>query len=207
MKQSSNDKAIEIVRSGYDRIPRRYLVEREKIDNWKEIEAFCSKLPSNAKILDVGCGTGVPIARYLIDRGFEMVGIDLSNEMVSIAQRKVPGGRFLQMNMTDMEFPSESFDGLISCYAVFHVPRNKHAAIFQSFYKILKPDGFMLASVGASEWEEVEEYYGVDMFWSHFDPTTTQSLITEAGFDIEFNRTVENGGEVHNWVLARKGGV
>jgi ubiquinone/menaquinone biosynthesis C-methylase UbiE len=205
MKQSSSDKTIEIVRLGYDRIAKRYLVEREKTDNWNEIEAFCSKLPSNAKILDVGCGTGIPIARYLIDRGFEIVGIDLSNEMVSIAQRKVPSGIFLQMNMTDMEFPSESFDGLISCYAVFHVPRNKHAAIFQSFYKILKPDGYMLASVGASEWEEVEEYYGVDMFWSHFDPTTTQSLITEAGFDVEFNRTVENGGEVHNWVLARKG--
>jgi len=204
MKQSSNDSAFEIVESGYNKIAERYVEERENIDNWKEIEEFCSKLPSNAKILDVGCGTGIPVARHLIQSGFAVVGIDLSKEMISIAGQRVQGVDFLQMNMTEIDFPSESFDGVISCYAIFHVPRNKHAAIFQSFCRVLKPDGIMLASIGASEWEEVEDYHGVDMFWSHYDSITTQSLITEAGFDIEFGRNVDSGGEVHHWVLARK---
>ncbi len=205
MEQNFDDKVFAIVKSGYDKIAERYVEEREKIDNWKEIEEFRVKLPEKAKILDVGCGTGIPIARYLSQNGFEVVGIDLSKEMVSVAKQNVPGARFLQMNMTEIEFPPESFDGLISCYAIFHVPRSKHAAIFQSFYRILKSDGIMLASVGASDWEAVEDYYGVDMFWSHFDPLTTQSLITEAGLDIGFGRNVESGGEVHHWILARKG--
>ncbi|MFC1475426.1 class I SAM-dependent methyltransferase [Candidatus Zixiibacteriota bacterium] len=205
MKQNSNDNVFEIIRSGYDKIAGRYVEEREKIDNWQEIDEFCAKLPAKAKILDVGCGTGIPIARYLSQNGFEVVGIDLSKEMVTVAKRNVQGARFLQMNMTDIEFPPESFDGLISCYAIFHVPRSEHAAIFQSFYRILKPDGILLASVGAGDWEGVEDYHGVDMFWSHFDPLTTQSLITEAGFDIEFGRNVESGGEVHHWILTRKG--
>jgi len=44
----------------------------------------------------------------------------------------------------------------------------------------------------------------VDMFWSHFDPVKTESLIIEAGFEIEFSRDVETGGEKHHWVLAHK---
>ena len=51
---------------------------------------------------------------------------------------------------------------------------------------ILKPGGVMLVSVASWAWEEYAEYMGVEMFWSHFDPDKTRSLITEAGFDIEF---------------------
>lgn len=204
MKQHPDVNAWGIVRDGYDRIAELYLKEREKFENCKELEDFCSKLPANAKVLDVGCGTGIPIARYLIDRGFKVVGIDLSKEMLSVARRNVPDATFRQMNMVAIDFPPGSFDGLISCYAIFHVPRDNHAAIFQSFHTILKPHGTMLVSVGSSEWEEVESYYGVKMFWSHFHPTTTESLITDSGFRIEFGRIVESGDETHYWILAHK---
>ncbi len=205
MDQNSYDNASEIVEAGYSKIASRYAEDREIFDNWNEVEAFCSMLPPKAKILDVGCGTGIPISRYLVQNGFEVVGIDLSKEMISAAKQNVQGAEFLPMNMTEIDLPPESFDGVISCYSIFHVPRNNHAAIFQSFCRVLKPDGVMLASVGASDWEGVEDYYGVDMFWSHFEPTTTQSLITSAGFHIVFGRNVKSGGEEHHWILARRG--
>lgn len=59
-------------------------------------------------------------------------------------------------------------------------------------------------SVGNSEWEEIADYFGVDMYWSHYHPDKTESLIIDAGFNIEFGRTVSTGGEKHYWVLARK---
>jgi hypothetical protein len=62
----------------------------------------------------------------------------------------------------------------------------------------------MLVSVASCAWEEFADYMGVDMFWSHYDPDKTQSLITAAGFEIEFGRDVETGGEKHHWVLAYK---
>ncbi len=204
MKRNTDDTAFEIVRAGYNKIAELYLKEREKFENWRELQEFCSKLPSNAKILDVGCGTGIPIASYLIQNGFEVVGIDLSSEMVTVARKNVPEATILEMNMAEIEFPPESFDGLISCYAIFHVPRERHAAIFQSFHTILKAKGTMLVSAASCEWEEVEDYLGARMFWSHYDPVTTESLITDAGFEIEFGRTVESGGEKNHWVLARK---
>ena len=204
MKKYPLDQASRIVQTGYDRLAQRYVKEREKFDNWKEVETFCSELPENARVLDAGSGTGVPIAQHLVQTGYEVVGIDFSKAMVEAARANVPGATFHQMNMVEIDLPPKSFDGLISCYAIFHVPREKHADIFRSFHTILKPRGVMLLSVASWEWEEVADYLGVDMFWSHYDPAKTKSLITEAGFDIEFGRDVESGGEKHHWVLARK---
>lgn len=204
MTDYPHDKAFYIVRSGYDRLARLYAKERERFDNWKEINTFVSQLPQNARVLDAGCGTGLPIARFLVKNGFEVVGIDLSDAMVATAQANVPEASFHQMNMTDISLPPESFDGVISCYTIIHTPREKHADIFRSFYKVLKPQGLMLVSVASWAWEEIADYLGVEMFWSHYDPSKTKSLIIDAGFDIEFGRDVESGGEKHHWVLAHK---
>jgi len=204
MRSKSLANALEIVRSGYDRIAGRYTRDRERFENWNEIREFTSRLPRHARVLDVGCGTGVPVSQHIIENGFELVGIDLSPEMISAARKNVPGAIFTEMNMLELEFPAASFDGLISCYAVFHVPREQHRTLFHSFHRILRPGGPMLVSVGSTDWEGVEDYFGVDMFWSHYSPAKTEALITEAGFHMEFGRTLETGGEVHHWVLARK---
>jgi ubiquinone/menaquinone biosynthesis C-methylase UbiE len=204
MKKYSRNQASDVVRIGYDRLGNRYTAEREKFDNWAEVKAFTSLLPAGGKVLDAGSGTGMPVAEFLVKSGFEVVGIDISSGMVETAHKNVPGATFRQMDMTELDFPPESFDGLISTYAIFHVPREMHAGIFRSFHTILKPQGVMLVSVASCAWEEFADYMGVDMFWSHYDPDKSQSLITAAGFEIEFGRDVETGGEKHHWVLARK---
>lgn len=204
MTKDPHHKAFEVVSSGYDRLGNRYTDERGKFDNWEEVEAFTSLLPANGKVLDAGSGTGIPIARHLVQAGFEVVGIDFSKTMVAAARANVPEATFHRMNMIAIDLPPESFDGVISTYAIIHVPREAHAGIFRSFHSILKPRGVILVSVASWAWEEFAEYMGVEMFWSHFGPDKTQSLITEAGFDIEFGRDVETGGEKHHWVLARK---
>ncbi|UCC81267.1 MAG: class I SAM-dependent methyltransferase [Candidatus Zixiibacteriota bacterium] len=204
MKKHPRYKAFEVVMSGYNRLGNLYTLEREKADNWKEVNAFTSQLPANGRVLDAGSGTGIPIARHLVQAGFELVGIDFSKTMIAAARENVPDATFQQMNMTAIDFPPESFDGVISTYAIIHIPRELHAGIFRSFHSILKARGVMLVSVASWAWEEFADYMGVDMFWSHYGPDKTRSLITVAGFDIEFGRDVETGGEKHHWVLARK---
>jgi SAM-dependent methyltransferase len=147
----------------------------------------------------------MPIARHLSQSGFEVVGIDVSEAMLSAARENVPSASFRQMDMTAIDFPPESFDGIISCYAIIHVPREFHAGIFRSCHRILKPRGVMLVSVASWAWEEFADYLGVDMFWSHYGPSETEALISDAGFEIEFGCDVESGGEKHHWVLTRRG--
>lgn len=194
----------ETVKAGYNRLGRRYGEERARFGCWREVEAFAAQLPTHGRVLDAGSGTGVPISRRLVELGFEVVGIDFSKTMVALARENVPAATFRLMDMTALDFPPESFDGVISTYAIIHVPRELHVSVFRSFHSILKPRGVMLSSVASWAWEEFADYLGVEMFWSHFGPDKTKTLITEAGFDIEFGRDVESGGEKHHWVLARK---
>jgi len=205
MKMYSRHQALEVVKAGYDKLSELYTTEREKFDNWAEVKAFTSKLSEGARVLDAGSGTGMPVAGFLVNSGFEVVGVDISSGMVETARRNVPKASFQQMDMTRLDLPPGTFDGVISTYAIIHIPRELHARIFQSFHSILKPGGVMLVSVASWAWEEFADYMGVDMFWSHYDPDKSQSLITAAGFEIEFGRDVEAGGEKHHWVLARKG--
>ncbi len=204
MKKYSRDEAFDVVEAGYDRLAGVYSEERAGFDNWAEVNAFATALPERARVLDAGSGTGTPVARHLSQAGHSVVGIDISEEMLATARRNAPEATFQRMNMTAIDFSEGSFDGVISCYAIIHVPREHHGRIFESFRRILKPGGVVLASVASWAWEEFADYMGVDMFWSHFNPDESQALIRACGFDIEFARDVKAGGEKHHWVLARK---
>jgi SAM-dependent methyltransferase len=195
---------IDIVKRGYNKIASLYQAEREKFINPAELDAFVSSLPDTARVLDAGCGTGVPVARFLVDKGFRVVGIDLSETMISLARKNVPDAIYMEMNMLNMGFASESFDGIISCYAIIHNKRESNLDLFKDFNRILVPGGTMLVSVGIDDWEDIDNYYGVDMFWSHYAPDRTVALIKKAGFEIVFERAVESNDERHYWVMARK---
>ena len=56
----------------------------------KYLDLFIKALKPKSSILDVGCGSGIPIARYLINQGFKVTGIDGSRELLSIAQNNCP---------------------------------------------------------------------------------------------------------------------
>jgi ubiquinone/menaquinone biosynthesis C-methylase UbiE len=192
-----------LVRKGYDRIAEEYQADRYTLDNRKELEEFAGSLPKNAKVLDVGCGAGIPAAKFLIESEFEVVGIDFSETMLKLARKNVPEATFIRKDMTELDFAENSFDGLTAFYSIIHVPREKHSLLFESFHRILKSDGIMLVCMGPDEWEATEEYYGTSMFWSHYDPEKSLQLVKDAGFQTIFDKILRRGKERHYWILAR----
>lgn len=196
-------KKEEIVKCGYDKIAEDYHRERSRFEHRKELEAFMRRLPKKAKVIDVGCGAGVPVAKTLVENGFAVTGIDVSRRMLELARKHVPKGKFLVKDMTRLNFENDSFDGLTAFYSIIHVPREKHSSVFKRFHKILKAGGAMLVSVGASEWEGEGEFHGAKMFWSHYAPEKSLQIIKESGFEVIFSRRSKAGGESHYWVLAR----
>lgn len=197
------DEKEEVVRKGYDKIAKKYQADRHIFDNRKELEEFASLLPKDAKVLDVGCGAGVPVTEFLVECGFDVTGVDFSEGMLKFAGRNVPKARFIKKDMTELDFESNSFDGLTAFYSVIHVPREKHFLLFHSFHRILKPNGLMLICMGPDEWEATAEYYGTIMFWSHYSPEKSLQLVKDAGFQIIFSRHNIIGEEKHYWILAR----
>jgi len=193
----------EIVRKGYDKIAKEYQADRHIFDNRKELEELASLLPKNGKVLDVGCGAGVPFVRFLVKSGFDVAGVDFSESMLKLAGRNVPEAGFLKQDMTRLGFQNNSFDGVTASYSIIHVPKEKHSSLFQSFHRVLKPKGIMLVSMGYDEWEATEEYYGVNMFWSHYNPEKSLQIVENAGFQTIWDKVVKCGGEKPYWILAR----
>jgi len=192
-----------IVRKGYDGIAREYHASRSGFDHSKELQEFAGPLPVNARVLDVGCGAGVPVVKFLVESGFDVMGIDFSENMLRLAKRNVPEAEFIKKDMTKLDFPANSFDGLTAFYSIIHVPREKHSSLFDSFHRILKPGGIMLVCTGPDEWEATDEYLGTTMFWSHYSPEKSLQLVKDAGFQIVSDQIRVRSGEKHYWILAK----
>ncbi|MFX0105502.1 MAG: class I SAM-dependent methyltransferase [Candidatus Hodarchaeota archaeon] len=193
-----------IVEQGYNKIAEDYYNHRNLNKFNNELEEFASLLSNNAHVLDVGCGAGIPTAKFLTERGIQVTGIDLSDKMLSLARENVPSAEFIKMDINKLEFNENTFDGIISVYTLFHVPKEKHFEIFKKFYKILKSDGIILINTGISESEGKSNFFGVPMFWSNFSPKTTLNLVKEAGFSIIFDGILERGGELQYWIYGKK---
>jgi len=198
------DAISKLVEQGYNRIAEDYYTNRNlnKFDN--ELDEFASLLPDDAHILDVGCGAGIPTAKFLTERKFKVIGIDLSDTMLNLARENVPNAHFIKMDMNELQFDKNTFNGIVSVYALFHVPKDNHFNIFQKFFEILKPGGILMINTGVSESEGTNRFFGVPMFWSNFDPKTTLELVKKARFSVLSEAVLERGGEHQYWVFGKK---
>ncbi|MFX0075100.1 MAG: class I SAM-dependent methyltransferase [Candidatus Hermodarchaeota archaeon] len=193
-----------LVEQGYNRIAEEYYNHRNLSKFNNELEQFASLLPKNAHVLDVGCGAGIPTSKFLTERGIKVTGIDLSDKMLSLARNNVPSAEFVKMDMNELEFNENVFDGIISVYALFHVPKENHLEIFKHFFRILKPGGILMINTGVSESEGTSKFFGVPMFWSNYSPKTTLILVKKADFSIISEAILERGGEYQYWIYGKK---
>ncbi|MGY5880207.1 MAG: methyltransferase domain-containing protein [Candidatus Thorarchaeota archaeon] len=196
-----------IVREGYDKIAKKYYQDRDAFKNKKEIDDFAAHLPNDAVVLDIGCGGGDPVLKTLVERGYTAKGIDFSKGMLEIAKKNVPEAELVHGDVMKADFEAESFDGIISTYAVIHIHQSHHPALYMKIHRWLKLGGVMLVSTSRDEVDEEyssPDYYGVKMVWSHPGKNASLQMITNTGFEILFDRIVTTGDETHLWILAQK---
>lgn len=161
-------------------------------------------LPPGAKVLDLGCGTGNPVGKYIVARGFHLVAVDESEKMLEIAREVVPEAELIRSNMVDLELGSR-FRAAVAWDSIFHVDRKHHADIFRKLAKSLEPGGKLLLSIGGSAVEEfTSEMYGQTFSYSGYDPEKTRQLIESEGLEIELWEIDDPSSLGHIAVIARK---
>jgi len=175
------------------------------------LEDLASLLPSGAAVLDLGCGAGVPVTRWLADRSFAVTGVDVSARQLDLARKNVPAGTFLKADMTELTFAPESFDAAVAFHSIIHVPRAEHLALLESIHRWLRPEGVFLATMSVSENEGREEDWegwGAPMVWSHYDGEANVAMLRGVGFEIQYAEPKTGPGtgdaETWLWILARK---
>jgi ubiquinone/menaquinone biosynthesis C-methylase UbiE len=203
----------DLVTRSYDAIAERYAAwtgEALTGARARYVALVQEQIPAGAAVLDLGCGTGVPVAHALAAQ-YHVTGVDGSARSIELARQNVPHATFLQADMTQVEFPPQSFAAVISSYAIIHVPRAEQQALLHRIADWLQQGGLLIATMGAMESEGMEDdWLGAPMYWSHFDAETNQRLVMNAGFELveaRLDTADEDGRPVtHLWIVGRKPG-
>ena len=187
----------------YDAIAEDWHASRRPFAARKYVDLVLNNLRPGSKVLDLGCGTGVPIAQYVVEHGFHVVGVDESAKMLEIARRVVPGAELHQGDMCDLNL-AERFEVVIAWDSVFHVERVNHRVIFQKIHNLLEPGGLLLLSAGGSSHEGfTSEMFGHTFFYSGYDPEELVALLSAERFEVELCEEDDPSSQGHVAVIAR----
>ena len=196
----------DIVRKGYDKIAQRYMDVRKQFINNRYLENLNSRLKPGSIILDLGCGAGKPIDRFFVNRGHKIIGIDISTKQIKLAKRNVPEAKYLVKDISDLQKGEYQVDAVVSFYTILHIPRETHQELFEKINSFLPESGLALVTMASSEWEGIEDFYGVEMYWSHYGPEKNREIIERAGFEVILDEIDTSNREKHQVILARKTG-
>jgi SAM-dependent methyltransferase len=198
-----------LVQHGYDQCAAEYEAARRGKAS-PELDLLMGRLSPGARILDVGCGAGVPVAQRLAER-FHVTGVDISGEQIRLARLNVPTGEFIQGDILSVDFPPASFDAVTAFYSIFHLPRGEHPELLRRIRGWLKPGGYLLATLSAQAEDAYTEddFFDVTMYWSNYGLDEYKSMLTQLGFELLETAVIGHGyaeeaqAEHHPLVLAR----
>lgn len=203
----------EIVREGWNQVSRLYRSDDETADAFGHSLADhqrwlrpLMRLPAGSKVLDLGCGCGVPDSRHL-SRRFEVVGVDISEVQIDRARRLVPDATFLRIDMTKVRFLAGSFDGAICLYSIIHVPVAEQPGLIERIGHWIRPGGPVVLVAGASAYTGTEAGWlgsSAEMYWSHADAESYARWLSHAGFEVVRRERIPEGDSGHELFECRK---
>ena len=161
----------------------------EKEYDRKLLDSFATKFNKDSIICDAGCGPSGHIGRYLFDKGINVVGVDISEKCVELAQSNNPDVKFECADIGSMPFDDNTFNGLISYYSIINTPKIYVNKIFAEFRRVLKPDGYLLVAVKAGTTEGyIDDLLGIKArnYFSLFTKDEIVAYFSQAGFLLEF---------------------
>jgi len=164
------------------------------------LDKAMSYLKPGACILDLGCGMGEPIARYFIEQGFDVMGIDGSEKQIDLAKTRLPQGQFRIADMRDLNL-GEKFDLVIAWHSFFHLPQDDQRAMFETFANHLNKGGILLFTSGPDAGEVWGENGGENLYHASLSPSEYKDLLSDHGFSLLDHKIEDNTcGDATIWM-------
>jgi SAM-dependent methyltransferase len=181
-------------RASYDRVAGEYAARIAGELVGKPLDrallvCFVEQVGGLGVIADIGCGPG-HVAAYLHGFGAQVVGVDLSPEMVAIARKRSPEIPFEQGSMLALATPDASLGGIVALYSIIHLPPEDRPQALSEFYRVLRPGGqLLLAFHMGDEQRHVDEWWGqeVSLDTWFLQPREIEALLRVAGFTVEMS--------------------
>lgn len=139
--------------------------------------------PQGARVLDIGCGGGEPIARHLAAAGCRVTGIDTAPALLALARQRLPRARWLRCDMRHLAL-GRRFDGLVAWDSFFHLPAHDQRRMVRVFRRHAAPGAVLLFTSGPRHGEAMGRFAGEAMFHASLAPLAYRRLLAGSGFRV-----------------------
>ncbi|MBR0556833.1 class I SAM-dependent methyltransferase [Ciceribacter sp. L1K23] len=159
----------------FDRIRGRNLFEKQWLDR------FAEGLSTNAAVLDIGCGSGEPIAADLVARGLRVTGIDSSPTLIDLCRSRMPGSEWLVTDMRTMDL-GRRFQGLIAWHSFFHLTQDDQRSMFARFATHAAARAMLMFTSGPADGIAIGEFEGEPLYHASLAAEEYRALLKDNGF-------------------------
>jgi SAM-dependent methyltransferase len=177
---SEADRVIELYQrhaADWDKDRGRELLERY----W--LNGFLGLMPPGASVLDLGCGSGEPIGRFLVEQGCEVTGVDSSPGLIDLCKSRFPEQEWIVSDMRTLA-PGRRFDGILAWNSFFHLRPDDQRRMFPLFGKHAAPNAALMFTSGPSHGEAIGTYKGEPLYHGSLDGAEYHSLLKQNGFEV-----------------------
>ena len=168
----------------YERVAINFAHQRDQsLFERRWLDRMLSVTPPPRRVLDLGCGSGNPIARYLIDRRSRITGVDGAAAMVALFGQYQPQARAIHADMRGLDL-GEKFDAILAWNSFFHLSPADQRAMFSVFAAHAAPGAALMFTAGPHAGEPIGEAAGEPVYHASLDPDEYRALLDASGFDL-----------------------
>ncbi|MEO3813596.1 methyltransferase domain-containing protein [Sphaerisporangium sp. B11E5] len=143
------------------------------------------RLRPGARVLDVGCGTGLPTARQLTDAGCEVIGIDISPVMLDLASKHVPEADLRLMDVVELDGRIGRFDAVVAFFSLSMLPRDEIMLSLLRIHERLVPGGWLAVGMVEMDVDDAPvRVLGTPLRLTGYARAALRAVVEEAGFSV-----------------------
>ena len=161
------------------------------------------KRPESCTVLDIGCGTGIPLTRRLASSGARVVGLDISSTMIEKARENVLNADFMIGDIVTTRFDIK-FEGVFAWDSLFHLPLARQEEVIRKIVGWLDTDGVFLFTAGGDYGELVSEMFGKTFYYSSLSAEQYENILAEENCRVIIHEIDDPGSAGHRVICCRK---
>ena len=146
-------------------------------------DRFIQCLPAGATVLDLGCGSGRPVASHLVQQGMRVTGVDTSPTLIALCRTRLPEQEWLVADMRTLAL-ERRFQGILAWDSFFFLTAEDQRHMFAVFAAHATPSAFLMFTTGPTFGEAIGEYRGDPLYHASLDPAEYQTLLEHYGFAV-----------------------
>jgi SAM-dependent methyltransferase len=166
------------------------------------LDRFLGLLPPGTSVLDLGCGSGQPIARHLIARKFHVLGVDSSATLIALCRQRFPEHEWLMADMRTLSL-NRQFQGIIAWDSFFHLSHEHQRRMFAIFQAHACAGTALMFTSGPRHGEAIGSYQGERLYHASLAPEEYRGLLSSYGFGLVFYQAEDPLCALHTVWLAQ----